>query len=288
MRRTLPANVDIQKRLSDELWSIEVDRAQLEAAILNLAINARDAMPDGGTLTIEASNKQVDAGHGDSLPAELVPGRYVAIAVRDDGEGMSDAVQANLFEPFFTTKGEGEGSGLGLSMVLGFTQQSGGGVAVESELGRGTTIKLLFPAGSVHAPAHVEAPGESHSAQANAERILVVEDTKDVRTVIENQLKRHGYSVAVEENGDAAMDRILANEEFDLLLTDIVMPGNVQGPELVERALELTPGLRVILMSGYPKDALKQGKKDLANAPLLLKPFSSADLLAAIQNALEA
>ena len=151
-----------------------------------------------------------------------------------------------------------------------------------------TRCLLIVIVAMLLAPVVAEAANESQPANAVSKRIHVVEDSNEVRTVIVNQLERHGFSVAVDENGDAALARILAGEEFDLMLTDIVMPGSVQGPELVERAIEVTPGLKVILMSGYPKDALKQGQQDLANAPLLLKPFSSADLLAAIQKSLEA
>jgi len=283
MRRTLPANVQIHKDLSDELWSIEVDRSQLEAALLNLAINARDAMPDGGTLTVEATNRWVDGQDIDSLPDGVVPGSYVVVAVRDDGEGMTEEVRSRLFEPFFTTKGEGDGSGLGLSMVLGFTQQSGGGVGVESGLGHGTTINLFFPARPERAPAVAEAPCEPKHTIANSEQILVVEDSKEVRDVVVRHLKRQGFSVTVDESGDAALARIAGDEEFDLLLTDVVMPGSVQGPELVERAREMNPDLRVIFMSGYPKDALKHGQMEFGDTQLLLKPFSSVDLLAAVR-----
>lgn len=283
--RAIGEHVDVRTLSSPGLWLAEVDPSQLENAILNLAINARDAMPGGGVLTIESSNVELDSDYTkDKL--ELLPGRYVLVAVSDTGVGMTSETIAQAFEPFFTTKEVGKGSGLGLSMVYGFAKQSRGHVAIYSELGKGTTVKLYLPKSSRTAALeqHV-VPYES--VPKGSEKILVVEDDDEVRSHVEGQLKSLGYEVVSVANGIEATEVLKNTADFDLLFTDVVMPKGVNGPALAEIARRLYPDLPVLFTSGYTENAIiHHGQLDKGTL-LLAKPYRRVDLAEKVRAAMD-
>lgn len=245
LARTLGERIPIQVNLAAGLWPVLVDPAQLESSLVNLATNARDAMPNGGALMIATANRVLDgeyaAGH-----AELTPGDYVMIEVSDTGAGIPPEIMTRVFEPFFTTKEPGKGTGLGLSMVFGFVKQSGGHINVYSEPGKGTTFRLYLP----RAKAHATNPEQSQTLPVGggSETILVVEDNEGIRRVVNRQLTRLGYRVLEAEDAAAALD-VLDTEEIALLFTDIVMPGAMDGVELARAAMARWPGLKVVLTS---------------------------------------
>ena len=285
LRRTLGEHIDIRIVEAEGLWPALVDPPQLESAILNLCINARDAMPAGGTLTIEVANVDLDASYAE-VDAELQPGPYVMVAVSDTGTGMSPEVLARAFDPFFTTKEVGKGSGLGLSMVWGFVKQSKGHVKIYSELGHGTTVKLYLPragAGSGRGAPH----GQARAALRGSERILLVEDDELVRAHVAMQLEQLGYRVACAGNGPEALATLAHDQGFDLLFTDIVMPGGMNGRKLAEEASRLVPGLRVLFTSGYTEQAMLHQGSLGAGMRLLAKPYRRQELALRVREALD-
>lgn len=271
LRRTLPENINIEIVRSGGLWKIEADAPQLEAALLNLAVNARDAMPEGGYLTIEIANAML----GDDYVAtesDVKEGQYVAIIVTDSGSGMEPDVLARVFEPFFTTKAIGKGSGLGLSMVFGFVKQSGGHVRAYSEPGEGTAIKMYFP--RVHSVGE-PVPGSNKERKiiGGTETVLVVEDNINVRKYVTRQLGALGYQVLEASNGVNALEILKQGSVIDLLFTDVVMPGGLGGRELAEAACKIQPGLKVLYTSGYTENSIvHQGRLD-PGIKLLNKPY---------------
>ena len=271
LRRTIDENVEIEFVRGAGLWPAIADPGQLEAAVLNLALNARDAMPEGGKLTIETANIRFDDAYaaGNDTP----PGQYVMVAVSDTGTGMSEEVRLRAFEPFFTTKTAGRGTGMGLAMVYGFARQSGGNAKIYSEPGEGTTIKLYLPRS--REAATMDPPVEP-AARPGSERILLVEDDAAVRQTVLSALQRLGYQAQAAESGVAALKVLEAPgaPDFDLLLTDVIMPGGVNGRQLADRAKVLRPGLKVLFISGYTENAIvHQGRLD-ADVHLLAKPFT--------------
>jgi PAS domain S-box-containing protein len=275
IRRTLGADIDIKIARGEDVWGTLVDPAQLEAALLNLCINARDAMPNGGRLTIETGNTWLDESYA-AIHPEVEPGPYVLLAVTDTGTGIPSHVIDRIFEPFFTTKEVGKGSGLGLSMVYGFVKQSGGHVRLYSEVGRGTSVKIYLRRSDLVLDPEGEAPVR-HETDGGSERILLVEDDDLVRAHVGGQLRLLGYEVDAVADGRAAIE-CLKRHRFDLLFTDVVMPGGVDGRELAERARELDPDLRILFTSGYTEKAIVlHGRLD-ANAQLLSKPYSRLEL----------
>ena len=285
MRRTLEEHIDIGTVTAAGLWNCEVDPAQLENALVNLAINARDAMPDGGKLTIETANARLDDDYA-AAQADVTPGQYVMLAVTDTGTGMPPEVREHVFEPFFTTKEVGHGSGLGLSMVYGFVKQSGGHVTVYSEEGEGTTIKIYLPrsagAGDVERkPAMDEVP------VAQGETVLVVEDDPDVRTLAVALLSKLGYQIMEAATGAAALAELGTTTRVNLLLTDVVLPGGMNGRELATEIARRVPGIQVLYMSGYTEDAIMHHGRLDADAKLLQKPFRRADLARAVRSVLD-
>ncbi|MEZ5959058.1 MAG: PAS domain S-box protein [Hyphomonadaceae bacterium] len=284
LRRTLREDIMLNVVASPTPVYALADPAQLESALLNLSLNAQDAMPDGGTLTFTTTEVTLDAT---SFPRDAVQaGDYVAIIVTDNGSGMSADVVERAFEPFFTTKEVGKGSGLGLSMVYGFAKQSNGHVNIYSEPGLGTSVRLYLPLVS-----EGDAPVRTRSderAVGGHERVLVVEDDEFVRSHAISSLEGIGYRVIVARDGPEAMSLLRGGAEIDLLFTDIVMPGGMNGWEVAASARELNPKLKVLFTSGYPLEALSShGQADLA-APILSKPYRIAELAKRVREVLDA
>ncbi|WP_177220541.1 ATP-binding protein [Poseidonocella sedimentorum] len=286
MGRALPESVEVETSLLAGLWPVRVDATSLESALLNLILNARDAMDGHGRLTIETSNQRIDQEYVDSRGEQIAAGRYVMLAVSDTGSGIDPATAARIFEPFYTTKPPGSGSGVGLSMVQGFMRQSHGTVHLYTEPGHGTTFKLYFPATDASAAAGDEPAPEAPHAPADGKRILLVEDEDSVRTVLLSMLEAAGYSVVVAKNGDNAFDIFRTQPEFDLIVTDIVMPGQLQGTHLARRIRETKPEARFIFMSGYASEASVHGNGLRPEDMRLMKPVPRAELLQAVADAL--
>jgi signal transduction histidine kinase/CheY-like chemotaxis protein len=285
LRRTLGEQIDVRIAAAEGLWPALVDPPQLESAIVNLCINARDAMPAGGTLTIEVANIDLDAAYAE-LDAELQPGPYVMVVVSDTGTGMSPEVLARAFDPFFTTKEVGKGTGLGLSMVWGFVKQSKGHVKIYSEPGHGTTVRLFLPRAGVEAAPSAD-HGQPLEALRGSERILLVEDDELVRAHVAMQLEQLGYRVVCAGSGPEALAVLARDQAFDLLFTDIVMPGGMNGRQLAEEACRRVPGLRVLFTSGYTEQAaLHQGSLG-AGMRLLAKPYRREDLALRVRESLD-
>jgi signal transduction histidine kinase/ActR/RegA family two-component response regulator len=281
MRRVIPATIEVDFVRATSLWPAALDAAQLESALLNLAINARDAMPHGGRITVETANFDLQAEDGPDAVAGLAPGNYVRVSVADTGAGMTDEVRSRAIEPFFTTKPVGKGSGMGLAMVHGFAEQSGGALEISSTPGQGTTIRLYFPV--AHGAPTEDREQPRVRPQRASEHILLVEDEDPVRHTLARQLRLIGYTVTEATNGRAALAALEQSDAIDLMLTDIVMPGDLQGPALARRVRERFPGVPIIFMSGYPREeALRQnGLSD--EDVLLMKPVQYDDLLSALR-----
>ncbi|HEY6334514.1 MAG TPA: PAS domain S-box protein [Alphaproteobacteria bacterium] len=286
LRRSLGATIEVETRLARNLPMTMSDPGQVENALLNLAINARDAMPDGGRLVIETAEVEIDADYASGNP-EVAAGHYLVLAVTDTGRGMSEEVRRRAFEPFFTTKGPGAGSGLGLSMVYGFAQQSGGHTELYSELGRGTTVRLYLPVLARDREGRKSRETGSAARQSSGEIVLVVEDDSRVRRVSVRRLKELGYAVVEVDSGPAALAVIDRGQSIDLLFTDIVMPGGMTGVDLARAARARRPDLKILFTSGYVEPAIFEGGLSTENAGWLGKPFSTADLAAKLRNLLE-
>jgi PAS domain S-box-containing protein len=274
LQRALGENMGIRVKTAKRLWPATVDPTQVDDALVNLAINARDAMPEGGTLTLETQNVSLDQDYA-AHHVEVTPGDYVMLAVSDTGSGMPPEVIARAFEPFFTTKQEGQGTGLGLSQVFGWIKQSGGHIKIYSEVGHGTTIKLYLPRAETQS---IEPAPHAEAATPNGdETILVVEDNPTVRKTVIRQLHDLGYKTVEAENGRSALQLVRDGLTFDLLLTDIVMPGGITGQQLADELRTSRPDLKVLFTSGYTELAANgdlPARKDL----LLSKPYRKQDL----------
>jgi PAS domain S-box-containing protein len=286
LRRVFDEYISIETEAASGLWNCLADSTQLEAAILNLSINARDAMDSGGTLRISAENRILAAPKDENV-GELEAGDYVAIAVADNGSGIPDDAVTQVFEPFFTTKDVGVGSGLGLSMVYGFASQSGGHVTLDTEVGVGTTVTLLLPrdVGDSAASSATEET-DKVAARGDGQHVLVVEDDKDVRAIVVSQLIGLGYEVSEAANAHAALDLLRSEAPVDLLFSDVVMPGRMNGVELLQAARDLRPDLHVALTTGYSDDVVQRGGKDISNFVLVRKPYKRHQLAAGIAQAL--
>ncbi len=290
MRRTLGETITVRTTLAADLWPVEADLAELEAALLNLAVNARDAMPAGGELAIETANVELDDGYA-ALESEVKPGAYVMISVTDTGKGMSAEVLRQVFEPFFTTKPDGRGTGLGLSQVYGFVKQSGGHVKLYSELNRGTTVKIYLPRAEGQAvtdqrPEAGEPNGRVPQALAQ-EAVLVVEDDDDVRDYSVSSLRNLGYIVFEAPNAAVALQVLRSEPSIRLLFTDLGLPGGMDGKTLAERAQATRPDLRVLITSAYAGNALlHEGRLD-QGIDLLSKPFTLSALANRVRQILD-
>jgi signal transduction histidine kinase/CheY-like chemotaxis protein len=285
LRRTLGEHVECEFRLHDGLWLASVDPGQLASALLNLVLNARDAMPSGGKLTVEVRNTSLGESDVD-VNGDARPGDYVMVAVTDTGSGMSAEVAGRAFEPFFTTKEVGKGTGLGLSMVYGFAQQSGGAMQIRSDPGQGTAVRLFFPRAGASQASAAPSVGQRATAAAN-ETILVVEDNAMVRDYVESELKALGYRVIVTRNAPAALDILRGPEQIDLLFSDVVMPGGMFGLELAKEAARLRPRLKVLLTSGYTEPVEAPDGLD-HEVRILNKPYRRHELAAVLRSALKA
>jgi signal transduction histidine kinase len=274
LRRTLGEHIECEFLLDSGLWPASVDPGQLAAALLNLVLNARDAMPEGGRLTVEVRNIALDESDVD-VNGEARPGDYVMVAVTDTGSGMNAEVAGRAFEPFFTTKEVGKGTGLGLSMVYGFAKQSGGSMQIHSEPGRGTAVKLFFPRIDA-TQGNAAKPVDRVTLPSGGETILAVEDDDMVRSYVEKELAELGYRVITARNGPAALEILRGPEEIHLLFTDVVMPGGMFGPELARQALLLRPTLKVLFTSGYSEQPVQP--LDGSEAKILNKPYRRSDL----------
>lgn len=287
LHRTLGEIIELETVLASGLWWTEVDANQLENAILNLAVNARDAMPDGGKLTIETANTHIDRSYA-GQNAEVSPGQYVLLSVSDTGTGMEPDTLERVFEPFFTTKEVGKGTGLGLSMVYGFVKQSGGHVKVYSELGHGTTVKIYLPRLVRTNSEDDETVRETIPDGEGSETILVCEDDPQVREFSVEMLKELGYSVLEAADGPAAL-RLLEQgaDRVDLLFTDVVLPNGMTGAVLADKARAMRPNLKVLFTTGYARNAIVHHGRLDAGVELLTKPFAYADLAARVREILD-
>ena len=284
LRRTLGEQVMLSTSLARNIWAMRADIGQLQSAIINMAVNSRDAMPQGGKLVLETRNIVLDAGHSD-FHSELKPGEYVQLSISDTGSGMPAEVRDRVFEPFFTTKEKGRGTGLGLAMVYGFAKHCGGHVTIYSEVGLGTTFNLYFPRVDGGTPKSSARAKEHTDPQAKG-TILVVEDDERVRRLTITRLKMIGYEVLEASDGPKAIDILTKDHAVDLVFTDLIMPGGMSGREVAVRARELKPGVKVLLTSGYAEELVHGEDLVREKLKVLRKPYHQADLAAAVREAL--
>ncbi len=282
LRRMIGEDIALSVRLGERVGAVKADPGQLEQVLMNLAVNARDAMPRGGSLTIETAETQLDEALGRQAGG-AAPGRYAVVSVSDTGQGMDAETRRRCFEPFFTTKPIGKGTGLGLSTVYGIVKQHGGHVWLYSEMGQGTTFRVYLPV--VEAEAPVEKTRPVAGAPRGSETVLIAEDEEFVRDLLRTLLEDLGYKVLAAEEASGALRALQAADRVDLLLTDLVMPGP-SGRDLATQALALRPALRVIFMSGYPEEEATRGAPPPAGAGFLQKPFTQETLARAVRSIL--
>jgi signal transduction histidine kinase/CheY-like chemotaxis protein len=284
LRRLIGEDIQLASVIDPGIGRVKADRGQVEQVLMNLAVNARDAMPDGGRLTVEVGNAELDAAYA-RQHVDVVPGRYVMLAVSDTGSGMDAETQRHIFEPFFTTKEAGRGTGLGLATVYGIVRQSGGSVWVYSELGKGTTFKVYLP--RVEEPESEGGVLDASFGPRGDETVLVVEDDEAVRAMVREVLESHGYAVLTAETGAAACAlHAEARGAVRLLLTDVVMPA-AGGREIATRLRSLQPDLRVLFMSGYTDDTVLRSGILASGVNFLQKPFSPTQLARAVRDVLD-
>jgi two-component system, cell cycle sensor histidine kinase and response regulator CckA len=305
LQQAVSATVDLKIIPSEDIWSVKADKTMLETAILNLTINARDAMaPNGGSLIIESMNRSLDDTYAKSHE-EVTPGDYVEISVTDTGTGIAPENIEKVFQPFFTTKGPEAGSGLGLSMIYGFVKQSGGHVKIYSEVGHGTSVKLYLPRlktaskiDVIKRPAELQehlmrelgATGERLEAVVDARKmkILIVEDNSSVREVAAAMIEEMGFETLTATNGHEGLQMIDDNRDIDLVLSDVIMAGGMNGPELAAKAIKLRPDLKLLFMSGYAPGSVRQMQDLPDTIELVNKPFTRNDLTEKVKKALAA
>jgi signal transduction histidine kinase len=287
LQRTLGADIHIATLLADNLWPSRADPSRVEDALLNLAINARDAMPDGGALTIETANVRLDERHP-SAPVELTPGDYVVMSVTDTGGGMPPEVIQRATDPFFTTKPLGKGTGLGLSMIYGFAKQSKGHLSIYSELGIGTTVRLYLPkAQGEDAAGDIDDPTAHRELVGGDETILVVDDNPDLRQASTRRLTDLGYKCLGAENGPDALALIDSGERFDLLFTDIGLPDGMLGHELAALAVERQPWIKVLFTTGYARIRKSNTEDSDELTPIIRKPYRGRELAEMVRAVLD-
>ena len=285
LTRAIGERIVVETVLAAGLWKTHADAVQLEQAVLNLAVNARDAMAEGGQMTIETANAHLDEAYAQENATK--PGQYVLIALTDTGSGMSEEILAKAFDPFFTTKAVGKGTGLGLSQVFGFVRQSGGHVKIYSEVGRGTTIKIYLPRYYGEEPANRPSTvTETAPRGASEDVVLVVEDDERVRAFSVEALSELGYTVLQAPNGAAGLKIIEERDDIDLLFTDVVMPG-MTGGELAQLALQRRPGLKVLFTTGFTRNAIVHNGVLDPGTHLIQKPFSIEQLAMKVRDVLD-
>jgi PAS domain S-box-containing protein len=285
LKRTIAAHCLVEAAMSDHLWQVNADPMQLQTAILNLALNAQDAMPNGGRMLFEARNVVVD-DHYVAQYLDVAPGRYVRLSLSDTGEGMTPQARDRALEPFFTTKSVGKGTGLGLSMVYGFVRQSGGHLTIYSELGMGTTVSLYFPA--LGEPGEIDAgePAPDPRSVMGTERlVLVVEDDPAVRRLSEARIIELGFRCIGASTADEAVEIVKARDDIALIFTDLVMPGKLSGYDLAKLVSAEKPQIKILLTSGFSEGMLRDGRLG-PEYPILRKPYRQADLVKAIRTVL--
>jgi PAS domain S-box-containing protein len=285
IRRTLPESISIRRVEDPDAGSAEIDPNQLENALLNLSVNARDAMPNGGTLTIETARTLVEK-HDTNIPFDLKPGDYVLICMSDTGSGMTQDVLERAFEPFFTTKPLGQGTGLGLSQVFGFVKQSGGNVKMYSRPGQGTTVKIYLPRMSQEAVEQESRRVDLAQRGKRSESILIVEDNEGVRAFASDALRDYGFTVLEAADASEALRMLESKTAIDLLFTDIGLPG-INGKELVAMVQRKLPGVKILFTSGYAQMPSPTGSRWASEMPLLSKPFTRSQLYEKILHVLE-
>ena len=285
LRRTLGETIEVEISSETGLWHAQADSGQLESALLNLALNARDAMRQGGKVSIKSSNETLGEAYT-AMHLEVSPGDYVLVSVSDSGTGMSAAVRAQALEPFFTTKAVGEGSGLGLSMVYGFAKQSGGDLVISSEERLGTTIKLYLPRADKSGN-RTEPDEATEPPRGQGETVLVIEDESDVLTLAEALLSSLGYRVLTAKDGRDGLDILKKGPKVDLLLSDVVLPGEINGPDIAEKAKHHVSDIKVLFMSGYAEGLVRHQSPLPEDADLLKKPFRRLELAQKIRAALD-
>ena len=285
--RTLGERVRVRIDARAALWNCRLDPVQAELALLNLLINARDAMPGGGTVTIATENREVDEEDCDAH-GTLKPGRYAAISITDTGTGMPPEILARVLEPFFTTKEEGRGTGLGLSMVYGFVKQSGGTVRLYSEPGHGTTVRLFFPAAEQDdRPRPGAASIRAADRLGEGESVLVVEDRSDVADLARTILEDFGYAVRTAPNAIEALHLLDSGASFDLLFTDLIMPGGMNGVMLAREARKRQPKVKVLLTTGYAESSIERTDADGSGFDMIGKPYRRSDLARRVRMVLD-
>lgn len=286
LQRSVNESIHLQLRLAGDLWTAEADPNQLENALLNLVLNARDAMPDGGTLVVETSNQQLDTSFTNAHE-NLLPGDYVVLSVSDNGCGMPETVISRAFDPFFTTKPIGQGTGLGLSMIYGFSKQSHGHVSIKSEVGLGTTVQLFLPRFQ-GLKEEVEPTLQSSALYAeNGETVLIVEDDPAVRALVSEVLNELGYAFIEAGQATDAVPILESAQRIDLLISDVGLPG-MNGRQLAEIARQLRPELKVLFITGYAEHAaVRAGFLD-TGMELITKPFAFDHLTSKVREMIEA
>lgn len=285
LERVIGTSISLSTSLDQSAWTVKVDPDQFQTALVNLAINARDAMPHGGRLVVETWNFQMDQMMKEELKVQL--GNYVAVSVTDTGCGMSQDVVHRVFEPFYTTKPVGAGTGLGLSMVYGFTKQSGGDVTIYSQVGKGTTVNLFLPRHMETEPLTARSEPVAPVGSPSGETVLVVEDNDQVRLLMQARLEALGYGVIVANHGPAAVVALKTHPGVDLVLTDLVMPGGMSGYEVAEHVQSHYPHIPVLITSGYAEELVNRDNLASQNLKLLRKPVRQFTLAQAIRDAIE-
>ena len=286
LARTVGPEIKLHTAGADDLWTVLVDVSQLENALLNLCINARDAMPDGGRIDIEMRNAKLSeqtAGERD-----LPPGDYVALSVSDDGTGMPPEVAARIFEPFFTTKPLGSGTGLGLSMIYGFARQSGGNVRVHTRPGLGTTMRILLPRHYGEAAQEVERGALSEAPRSvDGESILLVDDEQAVRSLAAEVLEELGYRITMAADGNEGLERLRSKARFDVLITDVGLPGGLNGRQVADAARVMRPDIKVLFITGYAENAVLNHGHLAPGMQVLTKPFAMEALASRVKQLIE-
>ncbi len=286
LARTLTPSITLKLELAGDLWPVLIDPGDLEDAILNIAVNARDAMPEGGRLSIETGNMVLDANYAEHNPG-AVAGEYILLTIGDTGNGMTPEALEKAFEPFYTTKPEGKGTGLGLSMVYGFVQRSGGHIKIYSEVGHGTVLRIYLPRVVTPEKSVIAHTATKDELPCGAERVLVVDDDADLLQLAEEYLQELGYQVLTATNGSGALEVLAREQDISLLFSDVVMRGGMSGFELAAIAEKQYPGLKVLLTSGYSEKAASMERLNGSAMKLLTKPYRKAELAQQVRQVLD-